>query len=116
MEVPTLNKPPYCVFCEIINGAEPARIRYIDNDIIAIVNKLTWVPVMLLVMPKQHLTQIELWTSGIMERMGTTAVNLGAMYAPNGFRILSNFGYDGLQSQNHGHIHVIGGTYLGHYA
>ena len=71
---------------------------------------------MLLVMPKEHLSQIELWTSGIMERMGTAAVNLGAMYSPNGFRILSNFGYDGLQSQNHGHLHVIGGTYLGHYA
>ena len=111
-----MNKPPYCVFCEIIAGSEPARIRYIDNDIIAIVNKLTWVPVMLLVMPKQHLTQIQLWSSGIMERMGTTAVNLGAMYSPNGFRILSNFGYDGLQSQSHGHLHVIGGTYLGHYA
>ena len=111
-----MNTPPYCIFCEIIAGSEPARIRYIDNDIIAIVNKLTWVPVMLLVMPKQHLTQIQLWSSGIMERMGTTAVNLGAMYAPNGFRILSNFGYDGLQSQSHGHLHVIGGTYLGHYA
>ena len=111
-----MNKQPYCVFCEIIAGAEPAKIRYIDNDIIAIVNKLTWVPVMLLVMPKQHLTQIQLWTSGIMDRMGTTAVNLGAMYSPNGFRILSNFGYDGLQSQSHGHLHVIGGTYLGHYA
>ena len=111
-----MDKPAYCVFCEIVAGNEPTRVRYIDNDIIAIVNKLTWVPVMLLVMPKEHLSQIELWTSGIMERMGTAAVNLGAMYAPNGFRILSNFGYDGLQSQNHGHLHVIGGTYLGHYA
>ena len=111
-----MNKPAYCVFCEIVAGNEPARVRYIDNGIIAIVNKLTWVPVMLLVMPKEHLSQIELWTSGIMERMGTAAVNLGAMYSPNGFRILSNFGYDGLQSQNHGHLHVIGGTYLGHYA
>ena len=37
------------------------------------------------------------------------------MYSPNGFRILSNFGYDGLQSQSHGHLHVVGGTFLGHY-
>jgi diadenosine tetraphosphate (Ap4A) HIT family hydrolase len=44
------------------------------------------------------------------------AVTLGAMNCPNGFRILSNFGRDGLQSQSHGHLHVIGGTFLGEYA
>ena len=111
-----MTTPSYCVFCEIIAGREPARIRYLDQDIIVIVNQLNWVPVMLLAMPKQHLSQIQMWSSGLMERLGDIAVNMGAMYAPNGFRILSNFGYDGLQSQSHGHLHIIGGTYLGHYA
>ncbi len=106
----------YCVFCEIIAGREPARVRYVDDDIIVIVNRLTWVPVMLLAMPKKHMSQLDMWSSGIMERLGTIAVDLGCMFCPNGFRILSNFGYDGLQSQSHGHIHIIGGTYLGHYA
>ena len=105
-----------CVFCKIVAGEEPARIRYMDEDIIVIVNKLTWVPVMLLVMPKQHMSQLEVWSSGLMPRMGSIATDLGCMFAPNGFRILSNFGYDGLQSQSHGHLHVIGGTYLGPYA
>ncbi len=36
--------------------------------------------------------------------------------AINGFRILSNFGHDGMQSQSHGHLHVIGGANLGPYA
>jgi histidine triad (HIT) family protein len=107
---------PYCVFCEIIAGREPARIRYLDEDIIVIVNRLTWVPVMLLAMPKKHMSQLEMWSNGLMERLGKVAVDLGCMYAPNGFRILSNFGHDGLQSQSHGHLHVIGGTYLGPYA
>ena len=105
-----------CVFCQIVAGKEPARIRYMDEDIIVIVNKLTWVPVMLLAMPKKHLSQIQMWDSNLMNRLGSVAVDMGAMYAPNGFRILSNFGYDGLQSQPHGHLHIIGGTYLGHYA
>ena len=105
-----------CVFCRIGAGEEPARIRYVDEEIIAIVNKLTWVPLMLLVMPKSHLTQLEVWSGGVMNRMGKVATDLGCMYAPNGFRILSNFGPDGLQSQSHGHIHVIGGVYLGQYA
>ena len=105
-----------CVFCRIIAGSEPSRIRYLDEELIAFVNRLTWVPVMLLVMPKQHLTQMQMWSSGIMQRLGATAVILGAMYCPNGFRILSNFGRDGLQSQSHGHLHVIGGAHLGEYA
>ena len=106
----------YCVFCEIVAGREPARIRYLDNDIIAIVNRLTWVPIMLLVMPRRHMSQLEMWSSDMMTRLGDVAATLGCMYCPNGFRILSNFGYDGLQSQSHGHLHVIGGQYLGHYA
>ena len=106
------SSAPYCVFCEIVAGREPARIRYVDEEIIVIVNRLTWVPVMLLAMPKKHTSQLDMWSSGIMERLGTIAVDLGCMFCPNGFRILSNFGYDGLQSQSHGHIHIIGGAYI----
>ncbi len=106
---------PNCVFCQIVAGKSPAKVRYLDNDIIVIVNRLDWVPLMLLVMPKEHLSQIEMWDSGLLPRLGRLAVDMGAMYSPNGFRILSNFGRDGLQSQSHGHLHVVGGTYLGHY-
>ena len=110
-----MRTDPNCVFCQIIAGKSPARVRYLDNDIIVIVNRLDWVPLMLLVMPKEHLSQIGMWDSGLLPRLGRLAVDMGAMYAPNGFRILSNFGRDGLQSQSHGHLHVVGGTFLGHY-
>ena len=111
-----LSSDSNCVFCEIIAGREPSKVRYLDEDIIVIVNKLTWVPLMLLVMPKKHMSQLEMWSSGIMPRLGTVAVDMGCTYAWNGFRILSNFGPDGMQSQSHGHLHVIGGTHLGPYA
>ena len=107
---------PNCVFCQIVAGRSPARVRYLDEDIIVIVNKLTWVPVMLLVIPKQHMRQSEMWESGLMNKLGEVAVDMGWSMAPNGFRILSNFGPDGLQSQSHAHIHVIGGMPLGEYA
>ena len=110
-----LRTDPNCVFCQIIAGKSPARVRYLDNDIIVIVNRLDWVPLMLLVMPKEHLSQIGMWDSDLLPRLGKLAVDMGAMYSPNGFRILSNFGRDGLQSQSHGHLHVVGGTFLGHY-
>lgn len=105
----------YCVFCEIVAGREPARIRYVDDELIVIVNRLTWAPVMLLAMPKQHKSQLEIWQDGTVERLGKVAVDLGCMFCPNGFRIVSNFGYDGLQTQSHAHLHIIGGAFLGHY-
>ncbi len=111
-----MSSKPNCVFCQIVADQSPSRVRYLDEEIIVIVNKLTWVPLMLLVMPKQHMRQSEMWESGLMNRMGEVAVDMGWSLAPNGFRILSNFGKDGLQSQSHGHLHVIGGMPLGEYA
>ena len=111
-----MSSDPNCVFCRIATGEEPAKYRYLDDDLMVIVNKLTWVPLMLLVMPREHMSQIQLWSSGLMTRIGDLAVDMGAMYSPNGFRLLSNFGHDGMQSQSHGHLHVIGGTDLGPYA
>ena len=110
------NERLNCVFCQIVADQSPARVRYLDEEIIVIVNKLTWVPLMLLVMPKQHMRQSEMWESGLMNRMGEVAVDMGWSFAPKGFRILSNFGKDGLQSQSHAHLHIIGGIALGEYA
>ena len=104
------------MFCEIVANRSPSRVRYVDEEIIVIVNRLTWVPLMLLVMPKAHLSQSEMWTSGMISKLGEVAVDMGWWLAPKGFRILSNFGREGLQSQSHGHLHVIGGVQLQEYA
>ena len=105
-----------CTFCEIVAGRLPSRVRYEDDEILVFDNQLDWVPLMLLVAPKRHLTQAELWASGpLLSRMGALAASLGQQHCPNGFRILSNFGPDALQTQHHGHLHVIGGTHLGLY-
>lgn len=106
----------YCVFCEIVARREPADIQYEDDDVIVFRNRLNWVPVMLLAVPKQHLSQGELWTSDVMSKVSRVAAEVGAVHCPNGFRLLSNFGFDAMQSQYHGHVHVIGGRHLGEYA
>lgn len=103
-----------CVFCEIAAHREPADILYEDDEVIVFRNRLRWVPVMLLSVPKKHLTQEELWTD--MGRVGELAVRMGKKHCPNGFRLLSNFGPDAMQSQSHAHVHVIGGAFLGEYA
>jgi len=70
--------------------------------------------VMLLSVPKQHKTQAELWAD--LGRVGEIAVEMGKKHCPGGFRLLSNFGHDAMQSQEHGHVHIIGGMFLGEYA
>ena len=104
---------PYCVFCNIVARKEPANILYEDDDIIVIQNVLRWVPIMLLAMPKEHKTQSEMWED--VSRIGKVAAEVGRQMCPWGFLLLSNFGYDAMQSQEHAHLHVLGGTFLGHY-
>ena len=104
----------YCVFCEIIAHKAPADILYEDAEVIVFRNRLGWVPTMLLSVPKKHLTQAELWSN--LGRVGEIAVRMGQEHCPAGFRLLSNFGHDAMQSQEHGHIHILGGVFLGEYA
>jgi histidine triad (HIT) family protein len=104
----------YCVFCEIVAHREPAEILYEDDEVVVFRNRLRWVPVMLLVVPRRHLSQSELWQG--MGAVSGVAVAMGQQHCPGGFRLLSNFGHDAMQSQEHGHVHVIGGMHLGPYA
>ena len=103
----------YCVFCNIVARKEPANIVYEDEDIIVIQNILRWVPIMLLAMPKDHKAQSEQWND--MGHLARVASEIGRQLCPGGFRLLSNFGYDAMQSQEHAHLHILGGTFLGHY-
>lgn len=105
----------YCVFCNIVAGQEPANVIYEDEKVIVIQNILRWVPIMLLAMTKEHRTQQELWEDHIGD-VGRIAAKIGAQFCPDGFRLLSNFGYNAMQSQEHGHLHIVGGTHLGPYA
>lgn len=98
----------YCVFCRIIEGSEPARIIVDEKRFLVFRNVLGWLPVMLLAVPKDHLEQEQLWRDVGM--VSATAAALGREHCPHGFRLVSNFGWDALQSQPHAHIHVLGGS------
>src|SRR5436309_2296964 len=54
---------PYCVFCNIVAGREPAQVFYEDAEFTVFRNVLRWLPVMLLAVPKQHQSQDELWSN-----------------------------------------------------
>lgn len=104
-----------CDFCAIAAHAAPADIHYQDDDLIVFRNRLRWVPLMLLVAPCAHLDQREFWRSPLFARAASLAVEIGEAQAPGGYRVVSNFGEDALQTQEHGHLHVIGGADLGLY-
>ncbi len=98
----------YCVFCDIVSGVEPATVRYEDDEVIVFDNVLGWSRLMLLAVPKEHKSQTEVWEH--LGTLGRVAVEQGRKHAPEGFRILSNFGGFGMQSQSHGHLHIVDGT------
>lgn len=104
-----------CDFCAIISGRLPRTVRHEDGEFLVFRNELTWVPMMYLIAPKTHMTQEEFWRSPLFARAAALAIDLGESDAPGGFRVVSNFGEDALQTQEHGHLHVIGGTGLGLY-
>jgi histidine triad (HIT) family protein len=69
---------------------------------------------MMLAMPKRHITQQELWKD--LGKVGEAAARIGEEHCPDGFRLISNTGRDAMQSQHHGHVHIIGSFSLGPYA
>ncbi len=104
-----------CEFCRIVARQIPARVLFEDDELIVFHNRLTWAPVMLLVAPKRHVDQEAFWGSPLLARAAELALGIGRRECPQGFRILSNFGQDALQTQEHGHLHVVGGRELGFY-
>ena len=105
-----------CTFCEIVAGRLPSRKVHEGEEIVVFRNQLDWFPVQLLIVPTKHITQEELWLSGVLlGEMGRLAIDLGRKLCPDGYRIVSNFGEDALQTQFHGHIHLVGGGPLGLY-
>jgi histidine triad (HIT) family protein len=104
-----------CDFCGIVVGRLPRRVRHQEPGLLVIHNRLTWAPVMLLIVPTTHMSQQEFWTSDLFPRAASLAIRLGEAECPGGYRVLSNVGRDALQTQAHAHLHVIGGTALGLY-
>ena len=104
-----------CEFCGIVSGRLPRSVRYEDDELIVFRNTLTWVPVMYLIAPKTHMGQAEFWRSPLFARACALALQIAESDAPDGFRLLSNFGPDAMQSQPHGHLHIVGGGHLGLY-
>ncbi len=98
-------------FSRIISGELPAK--WVSNDpdspVVCFHNRLRWERVMMLVVPRQYMTQEQMWRDDVLLDALRLAVDIGEEHCREGFRVLSNFGRAAHQSQLHAHLHVISG-------
>jgi len=103
-----------CTFCSIIAGDTEANWESRPTDdsrVVCFHNQLKWTRVMLLIVPMQHLTQEELWSSDVLIDATRLAIETGDKHCGDeGYRTISNFGLEAHQSQPHAHIHIVSGT------
>lgn len=105
-----------CIFCEIINGNIPSQKVYEDDKIIAFKDLNPVAPVHFLVVPKQHIENLNGineqnigYVSHIFEKISEIASSQGI----ESYRVINNCGASAGQTVMHLHFHVIGGTTLG---
>ena len=112
-----LSESGDCVFCAIVAGDTNARFEVRPDasapgaTVACFHNQLKWARVMLLIVPTQHMTQTEFWSSQVLVDAASLAVRMGDQHcADDGYRVISNFGRVAHQSQAHAHMHVVSGT------
>jgi histidine triad (HIT) family protein len=103
-----------CIFCKIIEGQQPAKIVYEDDQVVAIEDIRPQAPVHLLVMPRKHVPTLKDAESGDEPMMGhlfTVVAHLARerQLEARGYRTVINNGPWAGQTVYHLHLHVLGG-------
>ena len=105
-----------CIFCKIINGDIPSSKVYEDENMIIINDINPQAAKHYLLIPKEHYANIVEMSDNQAQTLAKCLKTLSGLIdtlgLSDGFRIVSNKGYNGCQSVNHLHIHVLGGEKL----
>ena len=105
-----------CIFCKIINGQIPADIVYQDDKILAFSDINPIAPVHILIIPKQHIKNVEQIDEKNADLIGYIFEKAGEIAKSknlcDGYRVVVNTGKDAGQSVFHVHFHLIGGRQL----
>lgn len=106
-----------CIFCKIVAGEIPAKIRYKDDEVIVFDDLNPQAPHHLLIVPRKHVrTTLDLTTADnelighVYQVAGKMANDLG--FAEDGFRVVNNCNEGGGQCVWHIHFHLMGGRDL----
>ena len=105
-----------CLFCKIIKGDIPSQKVYEDEKVYAFKDIPPQAPVHVLVVPKQHYTDvadISVKDSALCGYVFKKCAEIaGQQGLDSGFRLITNCGEDACQSVKHFHVHILGGAKL----
>jgi histidine triad (HIT) family protein len=104
-----------CIFCKIVAGDIPSEMVYEGDDIVAFEDANPAAPTHLLVIPREHIVDLEDASDEHADLLGR--INLVAQEVAEGagldaFRLVQNNGAGAGQSVFHIHYHVLGGRQL----
>lgn len=105
-----------CVFCKIAAHQIPATVEYEDEKVIAFDDLNPQAPVHVLVVPKDHYSDIADHVPGdVLEAMAAAVREVARKkgLSEDGFRVIANTGAAAGQTVMHLHWHVLGGKPLG---
>lgn len=106
-------KDQSCIFCKVIEGTIPSQKVFENDEIIAIKDINPKAPVHLLIMPKEHIANLDEVTeerSKIVSDILLTAKKLAAENKITGqYKVTTNIGEMAGQTVFHMHFHLIGG-------
>ncbi|MBO0689357.1 MAG: histidine triad nucleotide-binding protein [Candidatus Dormibacteraeota bacterium] len=104
-----------CIFCGIVAGDVPATIVDTADGAVAFEDVNPKAPVHVLVIPREHLTDVHAIRDGdLLVTMHDLAQKVARDrgVADSGYRLVFNLGPDAGQSVFHAHLHVLGGRSL----
>ena len=107
-----------CIFCKIARGEIDAEVVHDEDDVLAFRDINSKAPVHLLVIPRQHVANLEEvgeLPDGVVKRLFevSSAVAEEAGVTESGYAVRVNNGPDAQQEVFHLHLHVMGGRKLG---
>jgi histidine triad (HIT) family protein len=106
-----------CLFCKIARKEVPSKTVHEDHDIVAFHDINPVAPVHILIVPKEHMDNLNDVGKGDDQLLGK-ALRLAAKLADDlgvgesGYRLVINNGVQGGQTVPHLHFHLIGGRQL----
>ena len=102
-----------CLFCKIIAGEIPSTKVYEDENVFAFNDISPLAPVHVLIVPKQHIENIDGLNGSnadIMGKLFLAAKEIAKQKGvAGGYRIVTNTGARGGQEIFHLHLHLLGG-------
>jgi histidine triad (HIT) family protein len=106
-----------CLFCKIIAGDIPAKIRYETDSVLAFEDINPGAPLHALIIPKKHIASIndiQPEDASLIGEMYLAAKEVASQagYADSGYRTVMNCGKDAGQTVFHIHLHVLAGRNL----